>query len=138
MQADELQARFACESAFRAFHRFIDEGVATRAIDLVADDGLFEVRGKAFRGRDEILGFLQRREAASDRHTRHLDSNFCFAMTSASTAEASAQLLIAQRTADGQLEIEAVTDCQVEFALADGGAWLITSRIHRRFAPAVT
>jgi hypothetical protein len=140
MQAapETLAARIACEEVFLKFHRLIDEGSASEAIDLFTSDAVFEVRGQRFEGRRAILDFLQRRERQADRRTRHLASNFTFALTSPTSAEGSAQLLIVAGSGaeTKQLDIEAVSDCVLRFRRTPPGIWQMTARSHRRFATA--
>ncbi len=133
-----LAARVACEEVFVRFHRLIDAGTATQAIDLFTTDSVFEVRGQLFEGRQAIFEFLQRREQQSDRLTRHLASNFAFELTSETVAQGSAQLLIVAASASEprELELEAVSDCAVRFRRSESGIWRMTARSHRRFATA--
>jgi hypothetical protein len=134
-EGERAAAHAACEGLFLDFHGLIDRGVASQALELFDDEGLFEVRGDVLRGRDAIGGFLRKREAAVDRHTRHLATNFRFALLSPTQAEATANLILFTRAeGDGStLALEAVVDCQLTFIRRDDALWRIASRRHVRF-----
>jgi hypothetical protein len=134
---DRLAARAACEELFLDFHRHVDDGHATRALALFADDPepRLEVRGEAYVGKAALERFLRAREQNTTRQTRHLASNFRFVLHSGARARATANLSLFNRGGpDGAaLTLEAVVDCELEFVQV-GAEWRVSSRRHSRFA----
>jgi SnoaL-like domain len=129
-----LVAQMECEQLFVTFHSYIDDGSATRALDLFTEDGIFEARGQRHEGRAALEQFLQAREAATHRRTRHLASNFRFILDSPQLAHAAANLTLFTVGECGELELEAVVDCELRFVRSENSAWRISTRRHTRFA----
>lgn len=138
LPADARHATVECEHVFNAFHCHIDNGHATRALELFhGDDPVFEVRGERHAGHDALARFLRAREANTARHTRHLASNFRLHLESERAAHATANLTLYTKGADDdELRLEAVIDCTATFVRLPGGEWRMTTRRHRRFASA--
>ena len=134
----ETEAHLVCEQLFLAFHGHIDDGHATRSLDLLTEDAVFEVRGTRHEGREAIGRFLRAREEDVTRRTRHLASNFRFVRDSERAAHASANLTLFTGVGeDGRrLALEAVIDCELAFVRGDDGEWRIGRRRHTRFATA--
>jgi hypothetical protein len=135
-ESEWLLARLQCEQLFLDFHGLIDAGRAILAAELFSDDGVFEVRGRRHEGMPALTQFLAAREADTRRRTRHLASNFRFAMETGRHARATANLSLFTADDDGELKLEAVVDCELRFERAPSGRWLTQSRRHARFATA--
>ena len=138
--AERVSARAQCEDLFLNFHRLIDEGHATQAVELFADDPAprLEVRGVVHVGTEALAKFLHAREQDERRQTRHLASNFHFELLSDDRARATANLTLFHRGGDdgSALVLEAVVDCDLEFVRLGADDWRVTSRRHSRFATA--
>jgi hypothetical protein len=128
-----MSAREACEALFLRFTACIDDGRATEALDVFAPNAVLEVGGRRYIGRGEILEFLRRRQERTDRHTRHLGTNFTLTTIDEDTAEARASLVV---FADASTMPDAVSDCTLRFVRHPTAGWQTALRRHVRFASA--
>jgi hypothetical protein len=128
-----LSAHDACEALFQRLGACIDDGRATDALGVFADDGVFEVGGRRYTGRAEILDHLRRRQERTDRDTRHLGANFALTRVDGDSAEARALLLV---FANASTTPEVVSDCTLRFVRHPTAGWQTALRRHVRFATA--
>lgn len=139
-ELDEFRARIRCEELFLDFHRFIDQGEATRALELFTEvpRPRFEVRGEVHLGTEALGAFLTAREQNTTRQTRHLASDFRFERLSDDEARATANLTLFHRGGGNgeELILEAIVDCELEYLRLESGDWRVSSRRHSRFASA--
>jgi hypothetical protein len=127
-----------CRALVIGYHRDIDSGRATAGISAFADGAEFEARGRVFRGRAEILGFLSAREADTRRQTVHVIANEVPTTQDGDSdvgrAELRATVLLHVRQPDGGYLLDRVLDTVHQFR-SSGGEWLITRRTSRPLHP---
>lgn len=118
----------ACHTVLVEYHRAIDTGRATAALEHFAEDAVFEARGHRFTGREEIRGFLTEREAMTDRASVHVVANVRTVSGATPDEPAlSALVLLHARRPDGSYALERVLDTVHRFRRC-GDCWCITSR----------
>lgn len=114
-----------CRSVLLEFLSLIDQGRASRAIDLFSDDAVLDAHGECLRGHAQIDRFLTAREA-QNRQTAHLITNEAIRHATADTVTISALVLLLERS-EGELRPGEVLDSTQQFE-RHGERWLITSR----------
>ena len=123
----ELCERAEVLEVIYLFHRHIDRGQATNALDLVADDADFTIRGERMRGRAEVGEFLARREQQTDRRTLHLIESPI--VTGGRGGEVVVEAVLAMHSRDdaGTLRLDNAFEIAHTLVLGDGG-WRIRDR----------
>ena len=116
-----------CRAVIIDYHGDIDRGRAAAAIRFFDEDAQFEARGEVLRGRDQILRFLENRQAQTERHTVHVIANAVTIEATADTVEISALVVLHARNEHGRYEVERVLDTVHRFRTTESG-WKITSR----------
>lgn len=109
------------------FHRHIDRGQATKALDLVADDADFTIRGQRMRGRAEVGEFLTWREQQTDRKTLHLIQHPVMSRGPGAEVRVDAVLAMHSRDDAGTLRLDNAFEITHTLVPADGG-WRIRDR----------
>ncbi|MFI6466282.1 nuclear transport factor 2 family protein [Streptomyces sp. NPDC050528] len=129
-----------CRALVVSYHRDIDSGRATAGIGAFADDAEFEAHGRAFRGREEILGFLKAREANAGRQTVHVLANEVVTAQGDGSdderVEMQNMVLLHVRQPDGAYVLDRVLNTVHRFRHS-GGRWRITHRTSRPLHPTV-
>lgn len=138
--SDRSDAVGHCRTLVVSYHRDIDSGRATAGIGAFADDAEFEAHGRVFRGRDEIFGFLEAREANTGRQTVHVLANEVVTGQDDGgddeRVELQAMVLLHVRRPDGAYVLDRVLSTVHRFRHS-GGEWRITHRISRPLHPTV-
>ena len=116
-----------CRAAIIDYHGDIDRGRATAAIRFFDEDASFEARGEVLRGHEQILCFLENRQAQTGRHTLHLIGNAVTIAASAESVEIGALVLLHVRDEHGGYGLERVLDTVHRFRATESG-WKITAR----------
>ncbi len=110
------------------FHRHIDRGQATKALDLVADDADFTIRGQRMRGRAEVGEFLAWREQQADRKTLHLIASPI--VTRGRDGEVQVEALLAMHSRDGGGVLRLDNALEITHTLVQAnGVWQIRDRV---------
>ena len=117
------------------YHRDIDAGHATAAIDAFTDDAEFQAHGRLLRGSTEILGFLTAREANTDRKTLHVFANETVTEQGSDAIELRALVVIHVQQPAGHYMVENAVDL-VHHLVKTDGEWKISHRHSSRLHPA--
>jgi len=137
--AERAEAVSHCWALVAGYHRDIDSGHATAGIVAFHDDAEFEAHGRTFRGRVEILGFLQARESDIARQTVHVLANKVVTDQDGDGQDNEvglrAMALVHVRRPDGTYRLERVLDTVHQFRYCDG-RWRITRRTSSPLHPA--
>lgn len=99
-----------CRALLLDFLAAIDRGQATAALDLFTPDAVFDARGTALHGHDEIGRFLAARERETDRHTVHVISNDVVRRHDDHELALSALLALYERQSDGIYQLDRILD----------------------------
>ncbi|MFA5631267.1 MAG: nuclear transport factor 2 family protein [Porticoccaceae bacterium] len=86
---DEVQmmlAERACQRLALLYSHYIDQGQASRAVDLFTDNGVWTFADQRFEGRAELRRFLEEREAMTHRLSRHVITNHLVDVVDANNA----------------------------------------------------
>jgi ketosteroid isomerase-like protein len=124
----------ACRTTLIDFLAMIDQGQATKALELFTDDASFAARGRQVRGRDAVGAFLREREAETDRHTAHVVTNDVVRSATDDEVVLSAMLLLHERDSDGRYAIHRVLDTTQTFRRGTD-RWRIHDRSIRPIHP---
>jgi len=130
--AAELAAVAACTAVLNAYADWIDEGHASRVVDLFTEDAVFEAGPLTLSGRAQLVAAFTAREADATRRTRHLVLNPSYAGAEDGVLEVRSILLlfVLDATADPALPLEprALVHCVDRMMRGADARWRIARR----------
>jgi ketosteroid isomerase-like protein len=125
---EQLAAESACRDLINHFAYFVDNGMASRVVDLFTEDAEMGSPERSSKGREELAEVMAARQAATDRHTRHQVTNIAFRRTGPHTAQANSLLCLYVLGGPTELSVRAITVFDDEFARDTNGRWRFSSR----------
>ena len=128
---DKLQIRDIIERSVR----YIDDGASDRFAELFDEDGVMQLAGTIFEGREALRAMLERDarpwtdpgELLKQPGSTHLTSNPVVDVDG-DTATAETDMVTLIRDENGRAKITLVARYRDRFRRAEGDRWLITSR----------
>ena len=130
--AAELAAAAACEAVLNAYADWIDDGRASRVVELFTEDAVFEGGPRTLSGRAQLDAAFAAREADATRRTRHLVLNPSYAGAADGVLEVRSTLLlfVLDPTADPALPLEprALVHCVDRMVRGAEARWRIARR----------
>jgi ketosteroid isomerase-like protein len=125
---EQLAAESACRELINHFAYFVDNGIASRVVDLFTEDAELGSPERTSRGREELATLMAARESVTDRRTRHQVTNIIFRRTGPDTAQANSLLCLYVLGGPTELSVRTITVFDDEFARDALGRWRFSSR----------
>lgn len=126
----EAEARARCEQVLNRYFRCVDEGRASEAAPLFAPDAMMVTIKTSLDGHAAIAAALEARQAATDRSTAHVATNFDFELVGDASATAHGLLLMFTGAREELPPTPAgIARYDARFASDAGGTWQIAELV---------